>query len=260
MNDIAAPVAPGAETAAPATPAAPATSTTPAAAPGAWIPDKFHVKGADGSLDLDATGRKFVDSYKSLERRLHNSPSAPVPFEGQYAAPKDFPMEAEAVQATFGEFMDGARALGFTQEQMDYVLGQYLPHAQSLVQGAAELPARDAETALREVWTDQATYSRNMDAAWDAVRALSNASGLSFEEMAGAIGNSPKLIRALAAIGPEFREGSVPNVSGGAPAGTSIQDLQKHPAYSDPKHPQHEAVSKAVRDYYESRYGNAPAR
>lgn len=257
MTDVAAPEAPSTPT---APPAAPAASAAPAPAPGAWLPEKFHVKGADGSLDIEASGAKLADSYKSLTRRLSGTPSAPVPFEGQYAAPKDFPMEAEAVQATFGEFMDGARALGFTQAQMDYVLGQYLPHAQSLVQGAAELPARDAETALREVWTDQATYSRNMDAAWDAVRALSNASGLSFEEMAGAIGNSPKLIRALAAIGPEFREGSVPNVTGGAPAGTSIQDLQKHPAYSDPKHPQHEAVSKAIRDYYESRYGNAPAR
>lgn len=256
MNDVAAPVAPSTETAAPA---APTGSPAPAPAPGSWVPEKFHVKSADGSLDIEASGAKLVDSYKSLERRLHNSPSAPVPFEGQYAAPKDFPMEAEDVQAAFGEFLDGAKKLGFTQEQMDYVLGQYLPHAQSLVQGAQELDVQAMETALRQTWTDQAAFRRGMDNAWVATQAMASRAGLSPDEATRAVGNNPALVRMLASIGAEFREGSVPNVTGGAPAGMSIEALQKHPAYADPKHPQHEQVSAAVRGYYEARYGHAPA-
>lgn len=38
--------------------------------PRSFIPEKFHVKGDDGTFDLQATMRKQTDAYKSLEQRL----------------------------------------------------------------------------------------------------------------------------------------------------------------------------------------------
>lgn len=259
MNDAPAIFSEGAGAAVPASvPSASAPTPAPAGPVQHWIPEKFHVKGADGTLDVDASGRKLADSYLAAQRRLSTGPlGKPAPFEGDYDLSKlsAFGMEPEDAQAAFGDFLDGAKKVGMTQEMIDYALNAYLPHAQSLVAGAKELDQQAMESALRQTWKTEHDYKQNMDNADGAVRAMASAAGMSADDAFRAVGNNPALVRMLASIGAEFREGEAPNVGAGGGGGMSVEQLMRHPAYTDPSHPQHAQVSAAISEYYNQKTG-----
>lgn len=218
-----------------------------------WIPEKFRVVGDDGKLSIESSARKLAENYTHLEKRM-GSGDAPPKTADDYAPDvkaEGFSWDEFKAAPETQSFLKAAHAKGITNDQMSFILGEYVSNAQQAVNGAAALDAESATTSLRETWKTDAEFKQNLGLAY---RAFSSLAGPGDD--IDAIGNNPVVIRMLAKVGAEMQED--------APAGgdinlaeqQSIRDLMKSPAYMDEKHPDHERVSAQVRSFYQKNYGD----
>ncbi len=265
----AAPAAPAAPAAAPA-PAfeslihgdAPAAPAAPAAAPApadpfagllARVPEKFHVKQGD-ALDTAASLAKALEHREHLEKRL-GAGDLPPKTAAEYAFTpppelKDFEFKTGRME----QFREGFHKLGGTQELYQFVMGQYIDAVPDLMEGAAKLSATEARAELQKVWPVTADYETGIGNAQRALRGLP----ADLQEATREFGTDPAFLRVLAYFGNQMREDRPPG-AGGAPLPTAdINQLMASKAYTDPKDPNHAAVSKQVRDYYARMHGMQP--
>ncbi|KFC08510.1 hypothetical protein GTGU_01427 [Trabulsiella guamensis ATCC 49490] len=221
---------------------------------GDWLPEKFRVMGNDGKLNIESSARKLAENYTHLEKRM-GSGDAPPKTADEYAPKVEvegFKWEEFKADPRMQSFMKTAHAKGITNDQMSFIIGEYVQRAPELVNGAAELDAEAASTALREVWKTDAEFKQNIGLAYRAFTQLAEQG-----DDINAIGNNPMVIRMLAKIGKEMQEDSPTGGAINMAEQQSIRDLMKSPAYMDPKHADHERVSAQVRAFYEKNYGNA---
>lgn len=221
-----------------------------------FIPEKYRANGEDGKFSLQESARKLADAYTHLEKRF-GSGDAPPKTADEYA-PKieaeGFNWEEFKGDPEMQGFLKAAHAKGITNDQMGFILGEYMQRASGLVGGAAELDADAARTELRETWKTDGEFNKNLGLAF---RAFNNLADPADKGKMDEIGNNPMVIRMLAKIGAEMGEDS--------PAGGSdpqeqqaIKDLMKSEAYTNPKHADHERVSAQVRAFYQKNYGDQP--
>lgn len=221
-----------------------------------FVPEKYLVKQADGTVDEAASRKAFFEGHGALVKRIGTG-DLPPKDANEYAVeklPEGAPTWDEIKKdPEMQGFLKAAHAKGMTNAQLEFALDQYYQRAQSLVAGARELDTAAATEALGKVWADPAALDANMRHAYRATLALSTKSGISMDEIHGSLGNNPMFIRLMAAAGPEFREGDLPSTGGGGGEGAeqTIKTLMASEAYTNPKHPDFERVSKQVRDYYE---------
>lgn len=156
-------------------------------------------------------------------------------------------------------FLKSAHGKGLTNDQVSFVLNEYLQRAPKLVENGQKLTAEETTAALKATWKTDADYTANMGHAYRAASAISEKAGVTFEELEkSGLGNHPIFIRLMASIGPELAEDSMP--SGGQSMGSAdfdgqVAELRANPAYSDPKHPQHKQVMDKMQALYTKRYG-----
>lgn len=227
--------------------------------PGAtdWIPEKLRVMGEDGTLNIESSARKLADAYTNLEKRI-GSGDAPPKTADEYAPKVDaegFNWDEFKADPKMQGFLKSAHAKGLTNDQLSFVLGEYMQRAPELVGGAAQLDQEAASTALREVWKTDAEFKKNVGLAYRAFNSLADDAD---KGRIDEIGNNPMVIRMLAKIGGEMQEDSPAGSDINLEEQQSIRDLMKSEAYMDPKHADHETVSARVRTYYAKTYGNAP--
>lgn len=260
MNDIAAP----SSSIAPSTPAAAAPSAPAASAAPSWMPAKFHTSGADGAFDMSASSQKLAESYASLTRRMGPNgiggmkgllPETPDGYLFEKWPEDAPPLDEWRADPKAAEFLKGAHALGFTEEQLEYAMGAYFGDAKQLVAGAKQLDANAAETALRQVWPDERAYDEGMSGAIKVATALAQKAGVSMQEVYGAFGNSPAIIRMLASVAREFGEGSLPAGIDSSGTVMTLEQMQLHPAAKDEKHPLHTQIRAAIRSHFERSAG-----
>ena len=161
------------------------------------IPEKFRVVGEDGSLDLEASAAKLVESYQELSRRMGEVGLPPEKPE-DYKVARELPEGYEVPEEDLTGFLKGCHSVGLTKKQVEYVLGRFGEMVKSSAAEAAQ-SLEHAEAALKETWGDK--YETNLNEAKRAFRALAGEAGLNDVEMAEvqALGNSPALIKLLAA-------------------------------------------------------------
>lgn len=261
--DPAAAATPGATPAAAAAPAASilaggaaTTPADPAAAAAPIFPDKFKVVKEDGSIDMEASARKMGESLQHLEKRM-GSGDAPPKTSDEYTVTvpdewKDaFPADSETMVA----FRKDAHEQGLTQKQFDFFINKYVEQAPQLIKGGAAASMEAADAELRTEWKTQAefdTQTGNAFKAWQAFADPKDAGKMD------EIGNIPAVVRLLARIGAETREGgSIPNGADSSGA-EDIKALLNSEANTNPKHPDHKATRAKVDGYYAKKYGNAP--
>lgn len=231
------------------------------------IPEKYQVKkeGSD-EIDQEASLQKLLQGHKSLEGRVGSGGLAP-------AAPTDYKIEvpdqfkehwAPEGDPMLQEFLVGAHGAKLSQEQMNFVMGEYFKIAPALVAGARQLTNDECIADLRTEWKDDATYKRELNKSYNG---LLSVAGKDAEGLMKDYGNDPRFIRMLNRIGTETQEdNSIHNEGGGAGGGngSEIQELLMSEAYTNPKHPQHATVSKKIADYFAAQAkadeaaGNAP--
>lgn len=218
----------------------------------AKVPEKFQVKNDKGELDVTATFRKVEEHRANLEKRLGAGDNIRPKTPDDYKVPESETIKAIGLDdATTKTFKAEAHEWGLSQAQYEKVMEKYATLAPQLINAGKELDAESTITTLKGVWKDD--FETNITGAYSVAAKLAKAAGVSEAEMDAALGNNPVGIRMLAAIAGEMKEDkSSVSANGGSDAGGGgIETLLAHPAYHDPKHPEHTAISKKVRDYYE---------
>nr|WP_244968464.1 hypothetical protein [Rosenbergiella australiborealis] len=219
----------------------------------AWLPEKFQIKGDDGQLNIEDSARKLAENYAHLEKRLGSGDAPPKSME-EYAPQvevKGFQWEEFKQAPESQEFLKGAHAKGITNDQMGFILGEYLKNAQTLTTGMAALDADAAAASLRDVWKNDAEFSQNLGLAHRAFTQLAEQG-----DDINSIGNNPLVIRLLAKVGREMQEDSPAGLTQPMAEQQTVKDLMRSPAYMDDKHPDHQRVSAQVRAYYQKHYGD----
>lgn len=221
-----------------------------AGAPPVTIPEKYQVKKEDGTLDVEASSLKLAEAYGHLEKRMGSGDVPPkTPEEYVVTVPdalKDTwkPAEDPLLQG----FLKDAHAAGFTQKQLDLALGKYMEVAPGLVNGSKELSAEDCTATLKTEWKTDEQYKAGVSAAYKAAVGYFGADA---EAIISEYGNDARIIRALSKIGAEMGEDT--SASAGTTTnggGDSVETLMASEAYNNPKHVDHQRVSKIVADHF----------
>lgn len=224
-------------------------------AEGDWVPEKFRVVGDDGKLSIEGSARKLAESYTHLEKRF-GSGDAPPKTVDEYAPKVEadgFKWDEFKADPEMQGFLKAAHAKGITNDQMGFILGEYMQRAPALVNGAAELDAEAATTALREVWKTDGEFNKNIGLAFRAFNSLAEPGD---KDKMGEIGNNPMVIRMLAKVGAEMSEDTPAGGDINLEEQQTVRDLMKSEAYTNKKHADHERVSAQVRAFYQRAYGD----
>lgn len=229
----------------------------------AQVQEKYLVKNEDGSVNWEATATKQAQGYGELSKRLGSGDVAPKTVEDYQITVPDALKGAwnPKEDAEFSGFLKEAHAAGYTQKQIDLAVSEYTKAVSNLAGGFQQLSADDCVADLKQGWKTEAEYTAGVSNAYKAAQGFF---GDDAEHIIKNYGNDPKLIRGLAKMGAEMGEDKSLSPTDTLPSGTSIDELMAHPAYSDPKHPEHARVSKQVQSYFaaqarqQEKAGNAP--
>lgn len=229
--------------------------------PTEFIPEKYRVNKEDGSFDLEASSRKLAEAYGHAEKRIGSGDVPPKSAEEYAVTVPDAFKEAfdPKTDEGFKAFAGKMHGLNLTQAQLDGVMESYFEMAPKLVAGAQVLDANAATEELKKTWSTDADFSRNVRNAFVGTNAIAQKAGLSVDEiMSSPLGNDPKFLRLMAAIGPEFAEDAPPGGSGQISA-EDINGLMRSEAYTNPKHADHAKVSAKIKTYFERKHGTEAA-
>lgn len=255
------------------TPPAPAPAPAPTSVLGSvpaadFIPEKYRTNKEDGTLDLEASSRKVADAYKHLETRLGSGdipPKTPDEYTVKLEGVEGFDWEEFKADESTQSFLKGAHAKGLSNDQVQYVIGEYMKAAPGLITGAAVLTTQDCTAALKSVWTDEQAMKTNVTASYRAAEAFASEAGKpgNFEALMSKYGNDPDFIAFTANIGKELKEDNP--INGGAvvseadfpiKAAELRKQLEALPAH-DPKRP---GVQAQLDEMYNRKYGKPASR
>lgn len=233
-----------------------------------YIPEKYRTNKEDGTLDLEASSRKVAEAYKHLETRLGSGDAPPKTAE-EYTVKLEgvegFDWDEFKADPDTQSFLKGAHAKGLTNDQVQYVIGEYMKAAPSLIGGAAQLTQQDCTAALKAVWGDDQTIRTNVSASYRAAEAFASqgeAPG-NFNALMTKYGNDPDFIAFTANIGKELKEDSA--INGGAQVSEADfavksaelrSQLQALPAH-DPKRP---GIQAQLDEMYNRKYSKQQSR
>lgn len=255
------------------TPAAPATDPAPGSVLSTgntgtdFIPEKYRTNKEDGSLDLEASSRKVAEAYKHLETRMGSGDAPPKTHE-EYA-PKievdGFNWDEFKADESTQSFLKGAHAKGLNNDQVEYVIGEYLKAAPGLIGGAAVLTQQDCTAALKAVWGDDQSIRTNVSASYRAAEAFASQGDApgNFNALMTKYGNDPDFIAFTANIGKELKEDRA--INGGAQVSEADfavktaelrQQLQDLPAH-DPKR---KGIQAQLDGMYDQKYNQPKTR
>ena len=253
------------------TTAAPATADSllaTGAATNDYIPEKLRTLKEDGSLDLEASSRKVAEAYTQLEKRLGTG-DVPPKSADEYAVKLEgvegFDWDEFKADESAQSFLKGAHAKGLTNDQVGYVIGEYLKAAPGLIGGAAQLTQQDCTAALKAAWGDDQAIRANVSASYRAAEAFASQGDApgNFNALMTKYGNDPDFIAFTANIGKELKEDSAINggvqVSEGdfaVKAAELRSQLQALPAH-DAKRP---GIQAQLDDMYNKKYGKPQSR
>ena len=257
----------------PSTPAAPAAEPAPGSVLSTgntstdFIPEKYRTNKEDGSLDLEASSRKVAEAYKHLETRMGSGDAPPKTHE-EYA-PKieveGFNWDEFKADESTQSFLKGAHAKGLNNDQVEYVIGEYLKAAPGLIGGAAVLTQQDCTAALKAVWGDDQSIRTNVSASYRAAEAFASQGDApgNFNALMSKYGNDPDFIAFTANIGKELKEDRA--INGGAQVSEADfavktaelrQQLQDLPAH-DPKR---KGIQAQLDGMYDQKYNQPKTR
>ncbi|NWA03727.1 hypothetical protein [Pseudomonas gingeri] len=252
-----------------ALPAEPAAdSVLGGGAPNDYIPEKYRVNKDDGSLDLEQSSRKLAESYKHLETRMGSGdapPKTPEEYAVKLEGVEGFDWEEFKADPDTQSFLKGAHSKGLTNDQVQYVIGEYMKAAPNLIGGAAVLDRDECIATLKEAWGGEQAMAGNIRASYLAAEAFASEPGKpgNLEVLMNKYGKDPDFIAFAANIGKELKEDTAIN-SGGPVSEADFavktaelrQQLQDLPAH-DPKRPGVQAQLDAM---YNKKYGKPSSR
>lgn len=215
------------------------------------IPEKFQVKKEDGTVDFEASGQKLAQAYSNLEKRLGAGGALPKSAEEYQVAVPDALKEhwKPEEDKLFQDFRARAFENKVPQEAFDFMMGEYFNLAPQLVGGAKQLSADECVAELKKDWSTPEQYKQELNTAY---RGLVGYAGEDAEGLMADYGNDPRFIRMMNRMGAEMGEDKSLHNDGTTTSEETVQQLMASKAYTDPKDPQHAAVSAKVKAFFDA--------
>jgi len=223
-----------------------------------WAPEKYQVKNEAGEIDVEATAKKQADAFKALETRMGTDGVRPkTADEYTFEVPDDLKDQWKPDEDDdYKDFKVKAHELGFTQKQFEYAVGRHLESLGQVQGSDAQMSQEDTQNALREIWPDQKTYQKNLNAAWRGASSYANPGDQtkrgSMINLERKFGEDPDFIAFAANIGREIKEDIPP--MGSVLGDETVEAMQKSEAYWNPNDPKHEEVKAKVTAHYSRKY------
>lgn len=221
--------------------------------PSLKVPEKYRVLGQDGKLDQQATMDKLADGYKNLVSKLGGE-RVSAPTEYKFERGEKYG-EVNFDDALSNQFREGAHKAGLSQEQYQWVMEQYLDHVPQVLNTVLSMKADEARAELQKTWTTSKDFEAGID---NANRAMASAPESLRNDLWARFGRDPGFVLFAAHVGAQMREDSPPTQAQAQSLGNDAEALMRHPAYADPKHPEHAQISRRVVEIRRKQYGDSP--
>src|SRR5690606_30968510 len=140
-----------------------------------------RVMKEDGSLDQEASSRKVAEAYKHLETRFGSGdvpPKTPEEYAVKLEGVEGFNWDEFKVDEGTQSFLKGAHAKGLTNDQVQYVTGEYTKAAPALLDGAATRAGQGRTEGLNAVWTGETAMRPSVRASYRAPSTSEDQQGL----------------------------------------------------------------------------------
>lgn len=150
------------------------------------------------------------------------------------------------------EFLERARAAGFDNEKLGFLLGEYNELIPTLMEANAALDNETAVQKMTEVWGGEA--DQNFKYAHSAAGNLIANGVLTAEEVNDpSFGNNPLVLKMAAYFGSQLQEDTPPSNTQQS-GGVDVESLMKSEAYLNESHPDHKRVFSQVQNFYQKQY------
>lgn len=150
------------------------------------------------------------------------------------------------------EFLERARAAGFDNEKLGFLLGEYNELIPTLMEANAALDNETAVQKMTEVWGGEA--DQNFKYAQSAAGNLISNGVLTAEEVNDpSFGNNPLVLKMAAYFGSQLQEDTPPSNTQQT-GGVDVESLMKSEAYLNESHPDHKRVFAQVQNFYQKQY------
>lgn len=198
-----------------------------------YVPEKFM---KDGVPDFE----KLSKSYSELEKKLGTkAPALSVEdYEYEFSEPDKWDSTG------FELFKGQALEQGLTKDQFNMVMGLYEKNVSQMVDSFRQTPEK-AEAELKQEWGKE--YDNNLKSAIKAVQTFAP-EGFDVDS----IGNDPKVIKLLAAIGSQLNE-DVP-LNQGVSVGSTMSRLEIDELMRSSDYYTNQEKQKIVANYYNANY------
>lgn len=143
------------------------------------------------------------------------------------------------------DFLNKAHGAGITNEQLDFLLKEYDSRAIDLVSNSSQMDTQTVVSDLQKEWGGD--YQTNINNAFRAAQA----SGLTPEQINDpSIGNNVAFIKMASYFGGQM--GEAKGVTNATPIKEDIGSLMRSEAYSNPRHPEHNATVERINQAYKN--------
>lgn len=150
------------------------------------------------------------------------------------------------------EFLERARAAGFDNEKLGFLLGEYNQLLPKIMEENASMDNEACITAMKETWGAD-TDSNFKFAQAAANNAIQNGILTPEEINSPQFGNNPLVLKMAAYFGQQLSEDLPPsNTQQNSP--NDVTSLMKSEAYRDVNHPDHKRVYAQVESAYQKQY------
>ena len=180
------------------------------------------------------------------------TPGAPDSIDGYEVNVEGFNYDEFKAIPENQEFLERARAAGFDNEKLGFLLGEYNQLLPAIMEGNAALDNEACVSAMKETWgTDTDTNFGFAQAA--ANNAIQNGILTPEEVNSPEFGNNPLVLKMAAYFGQQLNEDTPPSNTQQS-GGVDVQSLMASEAYLNEKHADHKSVSAQVERYYNKTY------
>lgn len=182
-------------------------------------------------------------------------PAEPAGYElAKPELPAEFPYSPELETA----YRNLAHQAGLNPKQAQILYDGWIKTNLELHQQASSQQQQTLEEirgGLQKKWGDK--FEGNLAMAQKAQKAFAPEGSEGLAALDEILGNDPRLIELFYNIGSKMGEAALVTAGTAGAAGTlesKRQELLRHPAYMDRKHPEHRAVVEQVNQVYEQLY------
>lgn len=232
-----------------------------------WIPEKYRTNKEDGSLDLEASSRKVAEAYGHLEKRL-GSGDAPPKTADEYTVKLEgvegFDWDEFKADENTQSFLKGAHAKGLTNDQVQYVIGEYMKAAPNLIGGAAVLDRDECIATLKEAWGGEQALTGNLRSSYRAAEAFASEPGKpgNLDVLMSKYGKDPDFIAFAANIGKEMSEDTLitQGVVNEQDFNVKTSELRKQLEELSPHDPKRAQILQQMNDLYSAKYTRPASR